>query len=316
MLETIRNIFVNPTEKRARMLWRLLGQVLLLLLLIALAECVLSALHISSFSNNSLDMALFSLKWLLAFVISIWIAARFLDRRPLADFGLRLDAVWWCDLGFGLFLGAFLMLLIFLVELAFGWITITDTFYVADGGAFGPAILVFLVRFLAVGIYEEMFSRGYHMTNFAQGFRKLLGPRGGLIVGWILSSVIFGKMHWNPRATVTNIMNIGIGSMFLFGIGYLLTGRLGISIGVHITWNFFESRVFGFPASGMSANNATFIAVEQGGNDLLTGGAFGPAAGLVGLAATFVGAGLIVLWVRWHEGSVGLYLPMTDPRKV
>jgi len=284
------------------MFWRLLVQTLLLLLL-------------SHFlTNNLMDMALFSLMLLPAFFASIWVAARFLDRRPLADFGLRLDAAWWRDIGFGLVLGAFLMLLIFLVELAFGWITITDTFYVADGGAFGLATLVFLATSLAVGIREEMLSRGYHMTNFAQGCRKLFGPWGSLIAGWVISSVMFGLMHWNRGATVTKIVYIVVAGMFLFGIGYLLTGRLAISIGVHITWNFFHSGVFGFPVSGTSASRVTFIAIEQGGNDLLTGGAFGPTAGVVGLAGILVGACLIALWVRRREGRIRLYLPMTDPR--
>ena len=329
---TIRNVFVNHTEGRARMVFRLLGQALLLFLFIIPASVVLSILYVAQVGagglaaftqeaiaqfvgGHPLVAALYALMSLVAFLGSIGIAARFLDRRPLADFGLRFGAAWWRDLGFGLALGAFLMLLTFLVELACGWITVTDTFYVAGGGPFGLMILAPLVQFLAVGIYEELFSLGYHMTNFAQGFRNLLGRRGGLIAGWVLSSLIFGLMHgMNPHATSLSTVNIALSGMFLLGVGYLLTGRLAIPIGVHITWNFFQGNVFGFPVSGTSANNVTFIAVEQGGADLLTGGAFGPEAGLLGLAAMFLGAALTVLWVRWREGRVELYLPMTAPR--
>lgn len=323
------SVIINPAEKRPRMLWRLLGQGMLLFVFLLPIGFVLSALYVARagpdapftqdalvrfVSGNPQVMALNSLMTLAAVVGSIALAARFLDRRPLADFGLRFDPAWWRDLGFGLGLGAFLMLLIFLIELACGWITVTGTFYVATGAPFGLAILATLVQFLAVGVYEELFSRGYHMTNMAQGFRHLLGPRGGLIAGWVLSSALFGVLHGlNPGATLASTLNIVLAGLFLLGVGYLLTGRLAIPIGVHITWNFFQGNVFGFPVSGTSANAVTFIAIEQAGSDLVTGGAFGPEAGLVGVAAVLLGAGLTALWVRWQEGGVGLCLEMTEP---
>jgi membrane protease YdiL (CAAX protease family) len=325
-----RNIFVIPAERRARMMWRLLGQALLLFVFMIPLGFVLVAIYLvqagpgadptivraTVFQSVPLVRAVSSLSMLAAFVGSIWVASLLLDRRPLADFGLRLNAAWWRDLGFGLLLGAVLMLVIFLVELALGWITVTDTFYVADGGGFGLAISASVVHFLGVGIYEEMFSRGYHMTNLAQGMRKLLGPRGGLIAGWVLSSAIFGVLHAaNPNATLLSTMNIVVAGMFL-GFGYLLNGRLGIPIGVHITWNFFQGNVFGFPVSGSPANAVTFIAVEQGGSDLLTGGAFGPEGGLIGLAAIALGAALTAMWVRQRGGPLRLYTQMTEPRRV
>ena len=326
----LRKIFIIPTERRARMVWRLLGQLLLLFVFIVPLSFVLVASYLiqagpgidqafiseAAFQSNPLVLAISSLVMLAAFVGSIWVAALLLDRRPLADFGLRLDRAWWRDLGFGLLLGALLMLTVFLVELALGWITVMDTFHVAGGGTFGLAIMAAVVHFLCVGIYEEMFSRAYHMTNLAQGLRKLLGLRGGLIAGWVLSSIIFGVLHAsNPNATLLSTVNIVVAGLFL-GFGYLLNGRLGIPIGLHITWNFFQGNVFGFPVSGTSSNAVTFIVVEQGGSDLLTGGAFGPEGGLIGLAAIALGAALTAVWVRRREGHLRLYTKMTEPRRV
>ncbi len=91
----------------------------------------------------------------------------------------------------------------------------------------------------------------------------------------------------------------------LLGLGYMLTGELAIPIGIHITWNFFQGYVFGFPVSGGASGNS-LIAIQQGGPDLWTGGVFGPEAGLVGILATTLGCGLILLWVKWRYGKVQL----------
>jgi hypothetical protein len=98
----------------------------------------------------------------------------------------------------------------------------------------------------------------------------------------------------------------------LLGTGYVLTGRLAIPTGLHITWNFFQGNIFGFPVSGLEPLGATFISIEQGGPTLFTGGAFGPEAGLLDPAATIVGSLLIWLWVRARSGDGRLELSIAE----
>ncbi len=63
--------------------------------------------------------------------------------------------------------------------------------------------------------------------------------------------------------------------------------------------------MFGFPVSGTNAG-VSFIAVQQGGPELWTGGAWGPEAGLLGILAVCVGAALILGWVRVTRGEINL----------
>jgi uncharacterized protein len=316
------NIFRDPIERRPRALWRLLIQALIFFLLIFLLQMVIVLLGtvllqptigvdftaaLMSLQSNPIVLILLYINQLVAVSISLLIAARWLDRRPLRDFGFHFSPRWWRDLGFGLILGAVLMTVIFAFELGVGWIEITGyTQPGPDGQPFWIGILMMLVVFISVGIYEEMLFRGYQLRNLAEGFEgRFLNPRFALLLAYFLSSIAFGAAHaFNPNATFISSFNIAMAGLFL-GLGFVLTGELAMPIGLHITWNFFQGNVFGFPVSGMQFG-ATFIQINQTGPELLTGGAFGPEAGLIGLTAMLLGSLLTVIWVRYHYGTADL----------
>jgi membrane protease YdiL (CAAX protease family) len=239
---------------------------------------------------------------------TVWLAGRILDRRRFVDFGFHFSTRWWMDLGFGLFLGAFLMGAVFLLELFAGWITVED-FLVTEtpGEYFFPAILIPAVFFLCVGVTEELSSRGYQLKNYAEGLKgSRFGSAGAILAATFLSSILFGLMHAaNPNITWISILNLIAAGIFL-ALGYILSGELAIPIGIHITWNFFQGNVFGFPVSGIDPIAASFISIRQSGPGFLTGGAFGPEGGLVGVGAMCLGCGLILLWIRATRGKISL----------
>jgi membrane protease YdiL (CAAX protease family) len=330
----IANIFWNAEERRLRALWRLLiwSVVWFVLLLVSqgLIGVVIGMLMLvthgmsaaqltdpqalaSYITGNPVVMLALSLDEVVLTLGTVWLAGRFLDRRKFVDFGFRFSRNWWIDFGFGLFLGAFLMAIIFGVEAAAGWAKVTGTFAAPQGSFFGIAIVMALLSFVLVGINEELFSRGYMLQNMAEGLNwRALGPRWAIVIATILSSVIFGLMHLgNPGASAVSTFNIFLAGLFL-ALGYILTGDLAISIGLHIGWNFFQGNVFGFPVSGTSAHTTTFIAIEQSGPVLWTGGVFGPEAGLVGVGAMVLGVLLIVLWVYLRRGTVALNIPLAE----
>jgi membrane protease YdiL (CAAX protease family) len=250
-------------------------------------------------------------------LLSVWLAGRFLDRRPFADFGFHLSGGWWLDLLFGMVLGALLMTTVFLVQFGLGWVTVTGSFEsLVPGAPFWLAVIVPAVHFVCVGFYEELVSRGYQLRNAAEGLNSSsLGPRGAVLLAWALSSAFFGYLHAaNPNATILSTANVALAGLML-GCGYVLTGELAIPIGLHVTWNFFEGTVFGFPVSGLRIGGATFLRIEQGGPDLWTGSSFGPEGGLLAAVAMALGILLTALWVLLRRGRIAVHAPVAKGPK-
>lgn len=205
--------------------------------------------------------------------------------------------------------------LIFLVELAMGWISISGILTTLNSETpFLIALLYPLIIFLAVGFYEELLSRGYRLKNLAEGLSgKYLKPQAAILLATMISSINFGIMHAsNPNSNLASTLNISLAGLLL-STAYVLTGQLAIPIALHISWNFFQGNVFGFPVSGMSFRSATIIQIEQGGPDLWTGGAFGPEAGLLSTLIMLLGILATLLWVRKRSGRIAIFLPLSDP---
>ena len=313
-------LFWIPEEKRLGALWRVGLQTILMgvmLLIFDIPMIFLSQLLTTTDISTSwplLEVLRFLNQFVLVLAVvgSAWLAGRFLDGRRFSDFGLHFNRDWWLDFGFGLLLGAFLMILIFCVEWAAGWITVTGYFSTPDiSFPFWLAVFYQLARFVSVGIREEIISRGYQIKNLAEGFAKtsFISARSAILFSLVISSVLFGVLHLlNPNASWISTFNIA-GAGILLGMGYILTGELAIPIALHISWNFFQGNVFGFPVSG-TVDGISFLAVQQGGPDLLTGGVFGPEAGLIGLAFDYFRLCLdhclcpLALWKSSSSGGI------------
>lgn len=317
-LALLRAPFWNASERRLRALWRLVGcgavTAGLGLATRPLARALAFEPPFTSFA--------FGLRGLLAALVTaagVWLAARLFERRAFGDFGLRPSRAFWADFGFGLCLGAFLMTLAFAVEYAAGWVRVTGVLQDDPSGLpFAVAFLAPLLLFAGVGFYEELAARGYLLRVLSEGlhFRRP-GPRAALLASVLLTSTLFAWGHRsNPNVTLLSLVNIGVAGAFL-ALPYLLTGRLALSIGLHITWNLFQGPVYGFPVSGTTARGAQVLVIEQGGPEAWTGGTFGVEGGLLCLLLILLGSALIVGWVRWREGRVGwcvaLALPPSRP---
>src|ERR1051325_666699 len=244
-----------------------------IVLAIALVAEPLTALHrrglfLAALEKEPYDRAVNMIVGpLIAFgiVMSVKIAARRLDHRPLAHYGILLDAAWWKSLALGFAVAAAVMLLVFAGEWAAGMLVITSL---------GAVSLFSIVKVLCVGVYEEFVARGYLLRN----------------LGVVLSSLLFALLHLtNENASLLSTAGLFVNALF-FAAAALFTRRLSAAIGAHIAWNLFEGSILGFPVSG-DKEIASLIHIRQLGDSVITGGAFGPEAGLVGVAASLCGIG-------------------------
>ncbi|MDZ7772689.1 MAG: type II CAAX endopeptidase family protein [Balneolaceae bacterium] len=297
------NPFYNSEEQRVRSGWRLLLQIFLV---IAAGMLLMLPFSLAGVLDGADQFAVIpTLITALAALAGTWGAGRLLDRRGFVDFGHEPVPEQFRELGFGLLAGLAAMAIIFALEYSAGWITVTGYGWERPfTGSWVAAFLGFLVVMLLVGYYEELVFRGYQILNLSEGLRGTLGSRSAVVLAVAVSSIVFGVLHaWNANATSVSTFNIVLAGAVL-AVPYVVTGRLGWSVGLHISWNFCQAGIFGFPVSGTSFRGS-LLQIEQGGRDLITGGAFGPEAGLLGILGLLVILSLFYL-IRRRSG-----LPIT-----
>ena len=168
---------------------------------------------------------------------------------------------------------------------------------------FGRAVILFL----AVAIFEEVSVRGIVFRQLEQAI--------GTWLAIVASALFFGFGHrGNPGASWVSSVAIAIEAGGLLAAAYVATRSLWLPIGLHWAWNLFEGPVWGSPVSGVGLPvlaNARFP-----GPRLLTGGVFGPEAGLPAMVlGAMLGVWFLVLavqreqivtpaWMGWTAGRL------------
>lgn len=323
----LRRVFLNARERRLRTPWRLLfGLVAFGIFGLVVSGVATAFLPTASAFDGAILPGLYATVLYLALTTvllgGLLGISYLLDRRYPTDLGLPLDRQWWRDAAFGLALGVTLPALVFLVELAAGWVTITGWFRTDPAAllSFGPAtpvpvaLALVVLFFVGVSAFEEILVRGYIMTNVAEGLDGWwrFDSRWAVGLGIVATAALFGVLHaTNPNATALSITNIALFGILL-GLGYGLTDRLGVPVGMHLTWNATVGAGFGFPVSGLSVS-VTVVATETTGPALFTGGAFGPEGGLIALLALVAGLALTGWWVRREYGGIALDPGVSTP---
>ncbi len=225
---------------------------------------------------------------LVVFILGLWLFER---KRPHhAGLGLRRALP---DTARGFLLGAALLTAVTGVLALTGSYHLVDWAPVPEGTTRAALLGRVVLLFLAVAIFEEVAARGIVFRLLEQGI--------GTWLALILSALFFGLAHrGNPGATWMSSMAIAIEAGGLLAASYVATRALWVPIGLHWAWNLFEGPVWGSLVSGNDIGvlaRATFP-----GPAWLTGGAFGPEAGLPAMVlGAALGVGFIVLAIRREQ---------------
>lgn len=316
------NIFWNKEEQRLKAFFRFIIEFASYFLITGLlAKVVRLFIEYPTEFNGAtpLWVILILIFFRFARLFTVWISAKYMDKRLFTDLGVTLNKTWWTELFFGLVLGAITMSCIFAIQVSLGWVSIKEMYHVFDAdGSFVISLTAYFIFILVAATVEEFFYRGYLLQNIAEGLNFKNKPNKAIVFAVLLSSILFGLTHvFNDGATFVSTANIMFAGIFL-SIGYILTGRLAISIGLHIAWNFFQGSIFGFAISGNTfmKEAVTLFSIEQRGPEAWTGGVFGPEAGIIGLIAMLFITLSVILWVYIREGQIKLYSPIAIPPSI
>jgi len=207
--------------------------------------------------------------------------------RAVGDsLGLRWDRASAVDLGAGLVIAAVAMAGIFGCELLQGAIT-----YTAGTPAAAPPRLQVAVVGIVSACTEELVNRGLILSGLC------IVLRGRAVAATLLAALLFGLAHAaNPGASLLSVCGNTLGGL-AYGLAFVLSGRLWLPLGLHFAWNFVQGPLLGFPVSGLNAGGLLLIQAQ--GPVWLSGGAYGPEAGLVGILFRFLVLALLLLWIGY-----------------
>ena len=152
--------------------------------------------------------------------------------------------------------------------------------------ALGSTIL-WALAFLFIGLYEEIYFRGYPLAALTRGL--------GFWPAALLLSFLFGALHYfqKPMETWMDFASVTLIGLF-FCVAIRLTGDVWFAIGWHFTYNFGSMFLFGGPNTGNQGQPIPGHLLDSAfhGPTWLTGGPMGPEASVfifAVIAALFVG---------------------------
>ena len=288
----IKNIFINPIESRLRAGWRIL---LFIIIMVGIARLLGFAVN-NLFGGMPEDKTLKFFFIILIAAISgttgVIIARRYIDKKTMLSFGLKLDGLAIKDWLIGFLLSLLMVGLVFLLLLLFGLLEFESVNpEILTLKFFQDFILMFVALVILTAWWEELVFRGYLLQNMISGMGKTWAV--------IISCILYGAVHAShPNAGILSSSIIVLfGFMRLYG--YLRTSQLWLSMGMHAGWNFFQGPVFGFAASGYETESV--LIHKLNGSDWLTGGQFGPEGSVFTILIVLLAILSMYWWTRDRE---------------
>ena len=237
---------------------------------LATVPLFLALRNIPLFFNNK-DLFSFAFISLLVFF-----RVKVIEKRSFSSIGFNKNN-WLKKYSLGFLIGLAMMSIIVLILFPFGYITVEKNPIQPVGISATASVLIILLGWIIQGATEEIVTRGWLLN--------VLSTKYNIGVGLLISSTLFGLMHLtNPNVNYIAVINIILVGLF-YGLYVIKTNDLWAVCGMHSAWNFAQGNIFGFKVSGLDVSVGSLIDLNLVGSDFVTGGIFGPEAGIT---ATFI----------------------------
>jgi len=228
--------------------------------IIAVIVMSTAGFDMSSFGTGKIDLELMIiLEYTMTFfmIIMLWAFMKYIDKEPLINIGLQVKGRL-KDFNFGLLIGLLIMGFAYFFLLLINEIAFVNIDFNLN------KVLLSIVLFMGVSVFEEIIFRGYVLKNLLESFN----PYVALFVSSLFFSLIHGA---NPNVTLLGLSNIFLAGIFL-GASYVFTKNLWFPIALHFSWNFFQA-MFGFKVSGLDSYSIIKFDIIE--NNYINGGEFG-----------------------------------------
>ena len=244
---------------------------------LATVPLFLALRNIPLFFNNKDLLSLLITLFSFAFIsLLVFFRVKVIEKRSFSYIGFNKNN-WLKKYSLGFLIGLAMMSIIVLILLPFGYITIEKNPIQPVGVSAIASVLVILLGWIIQGATEEIVTRGWLLN--------VLSTKYNIGVGLLISSTLFGLMHLtNPNVNYIAVINIILVGLF-YGLYVIKTNDLWAVCGMHSAWNFAQGNIFGFKVSGLDVSVGSLIDLNLVGSDFITGGIFGPEAGIT---ATFI----------------------------
>ena len=244
---------------------------------LATVPLFLALRNIPLFFNNKDLLSLLITLFSFAFIsLLVFFRVKVIEKRSFSSIGFNKNN-WLKKYSLGFLIGLAMMSIIVLILLPFGYITVEKNPIQPVGISAIASVLVILFGWIIQGATEEIVTRGWLLN--------VLSTKYNIGVGLLISSTLFGLMHLtNPNVNYIAVINIILVGLF-YGLYVIKTNDLWAVCGMHSAWNFAQGNIFGFKVSGLDVSVGSLIDLNLVGSDFVTGGIFGPEAGIT---ATFI----------------------------
>lgn len=226
--------------------------------------------------------------------------ARYIDQRPLSDYGLSISRSWALDLlvgsaavlgGFGVWYG---------VGSPLGWADVEMAMTAPQGSVVLGLVAGLIAAGLTVWVQQTAFI-GVVLKNAAEG----LSTRGiastfAVMGAWLVAVLLFTRFHEpvTPGQVVNLLLVLG-----LYGLLYVQTGELALPIGVHTGVNYARGGLFIHPWFGSYQPSVFHVTTSLPGS-------LGHLSGRA-IPQLLIAYGLLLGWLKVHRGGVSIETALT-----